>query len=473
MNKSLYKFGIFLLALIAACNLLQAILQLILGNQLLIQSSFIVWFIARHIIGLAGAVILFKYYQYRNHGTAFYTGIISTIASLSYAIVYFVMVLSWAKNSFYIPSLLLSLIISIIYALTLIFSATGKRIWLKASGIYTLMVGLAAISIVVWSLVSGNGQLNSSVAKTAQWVSIAGSLVPLFFVMQFLSEIKLLDTENPESTVNTSLADKLNVIRILTLITMLVFGAWVIGEGISSRYWGYKNFENTKRLARLFEARMFINSKGDTLRYRLLRPLDYDPQKKYPLVVSLPYGGKPGTDTIRQIEGAVAAEVLTTDSNRLKYPAFIFIPNCPPGSGWGGVPNYPSVDTLVYKAITALDTAFSIDTKRRYVSGISRGGAGSWHFICMRPDLFAAAIPVSGVEESQLASRIVDVDVWAFHGARDRNVPVEGSRGMIAAMRKAGQRPKYTEYPDKGHNIWWEASHTPGLWDWLFAQKKD
>jgi hypothetical protein len=473
MNKSLYKFGIFFLGLIAACNLLQAILQLILGNQLFTQSSFIAWFIARHIVWLAGAVILFKYYRYRNYRAAFYTGVIATAANLVYAAVYFAMLLSWAKNSYYMPLLLLSLIISIIYALTLIFSATGKRVWLRASGIYMLTIGLAAIVVVAWSLRSRDVQLNKSLEKAAYWVSFAGSLVPVFFIMHLLSEVKLLNEETIEGSVKTPLEDKLQVARILALITILVLGTWITGDGISSRYWDTMNFENTKKLARIFEARMYVNNQGDTLRYRLLKPLDYDPQKHYPLVVSLPYGGQPGTDTIRQIEGAVAAEVLTTDSNRRKYPAFIFIPNCPPGSGWGGVPNYPSVDTLVYKAITALDTAFSIDAKRRYVSGISRGGAGAWHFICMRPDLFAAAIPVSGVEEPQFASQIVDVDVWAFHGAKDNNAPVVGSRGMIAAMRKAGQTPKYTEYPDKGHNIWWDASHTPGLWDWLFAQRKD
>ena len=125
----------------------------------------------------------------------------------------------------------------------------------------------------------------------------------------------------------------------------------------------------------------------------------------------------------------------------------------------------------MYATINAL-TDPGIDAKRRYVTGISRGGYGAWQFICTRPDMFAAAIPVSAGGDPKLASKAVDVAIWAFHGVKDRNVPVSGSRDMIAAIKKAGGHPKYTEYPDEGHNIWDQVSKTPGLWDWLFAQKR-
>ena len=63
--------------------------------------------------------------------------------------------------------------------------------------------------------------------------------------------------------------------------------------------------------------------------------------------------------------------------------------------------------------------------------------------------------------------------VWAFHGAKDKNVPVSGSRDIISAIQKAGGHPKYTEYPNEAHNIWNNVIETPGLWAWLFAQKKE
>ena len=87
--------------------------------------------------------------------------------------------------------------------------------------------------------------------------------------------------------------------------------------------------------------------------------------------------------------------------------------------------------------------------------------------------MFAAAIPVCGGGDPKLARNIVDVPVWAFHGEKDRSVPVKLTREMIDAIKNAGGHPRYTEFPDAGHNIWDEVKNTPGLLEWLFAQKCD
>jgi predicted peptidase len=54
------------------------------------------------------------------------------------------------------------------------------------------------------------------------------------------------------------------------------------------------------------------------------------------------------------------------------------------------------VDLLVFEAISAFEEECAIDENRRYVTGLSMGGYGSWHFIGTRPEMFAAAIPVCG-----------------------------------------------------------------------------
>jgi predicted peptidase len=128
---------------------------------------------------------------------------------------------------------------------------------------------------------------------------------------------------------------------------------------------------------------------------------------------------------------------------------------------------------LVFETISALEEEFPLDTDRRYVAGNSLGGYGTWHLICARPELFAAAIPISGGGNPALARNIVDMPIWAFHGQKDRNVPVSGSRDIIEAIKKAGGNPRYTEYPDKAHNISKHVTDTPDLLDWLFAQQRD
>ena len=42
----------------------------------------------------------------------------------------------------------------------------------------------------------------------------------------------------------------------------------------------------------------------------------------------------------------------------------------------------------------------------------------------------------------------------------------------IDELKKNGCDVKYTEYPGVGHGCWFQAYKTPGLADWLFAQKK-
>lgn len=78
--------------------------------------------------------------------------------------------------------------------------------------------------------------------------------------------------------------------------------------------------------------------------------------------------------------------------------------------------------------------------------------------------MFVAAIPVCGGGDPDLAEKIIDVKVWAFHGRKDKTVPVRFSRGMIKAIKKAGGDPLYTEFPDGPHNIWSDVNHTPGYW---------
>lgn len=81
-------------------------------------------------------------------------------------------------------------------------------------------------------------------------------------------------------------------------------------------------------------------------------------------------------------------------------------------------------------------------------------------------------MPVCGGGDPSQAANMVDVAVWAFHGEDDRNVPVSGSRDMISAIKKSGGNPQYTEFAGSGHDIWYYVTITPGVFEWLFEQRK-
>jgi predicted peptidase len=43
---------------------------------------------------------------------------------------------------------------------------------------------------------------------------------------------------------------------------------------------------------------------------------------------------------------------------------------------------------------------------------------------------------------------------------------------MVKALEAAGGKPKYTEYPNVGHDSWNPAYADPEMFAWLFAQKR-
>jgi len=461
MNKNLYPWLIFFSALSAAAALLQSILHFLIGLQFFWLESFDIWFLIMNVTAFVGAILLLKYFYSQKYWFAFATGAFYSLCVFSYSILFYTILRFHQLTNFNAPLFVLTIVSGIVYAVSLMLLRAKNIRWLNAAGVYMLTIGIIMVSIYIWK----NDRI-------AQWVTVAGSLAPLFYVMHFLSQLRKLGTDRVNVPVRNPLENLVGLAGILSFLLTLAFGVIISNECYSSIYWTNVNNKKTLELTRLCDPGIFVNGKGDILRYRLLKPLDYDPTKKYPIVISLPYGGQPETDTIRQIGGAVAALLLASDNNRRRYPAFVFIPNRPPGAAWGGIPKYPTVDSLVFEAIDGLDRQFSIDEKRRYVIGLSLGGFGTWNFICKRPDMFAAAIPVSGGGDPRLAPKAVNVAVWAFHGTKDKNAPVSGSRNMINAIKSAGGNPKYTEYPDEGHNIWDKVTTTPGLLDWLFAQHR-
>jgi predicted peptidase len=226
----------------------------------------------------------------------------------------------------------------------------------------------------------------------------------------------------------------------------------------------------------------FVYKNGDnqSLPYRLLKPKDYDPHKKYPLVLFLHGAGERGADNKAQLQHVVW--VFATKENREKYPCFVLVPQCPPDHKWCDVdwfasthktPEKPSGPmAMTMKVIAQLEKDYSIDTKRRYVMGLSMGGYGAWDAISRYPEMFAAAVPICGGGDESKAPLIARIPVWVFHGDKDGAVKVERSRNMVAALKKAGGSPKYTEYPGVGHDSWVPAAKEPELLPWLFRQTR-
>ena len=226
----------------------------------------------------------------------------------------------------------------------------------------------------------------------------------------------------------------------------------------------------------LFREGVYKNTRGERMLYRLFVPRRYNKSRQYPLVLWLHGGAGRGQDNLKQISGGntSGSHVWTMPGNQAVHPCFVFAPQCAENGNWTTDEPVKSGRPLqlALEALAELQTKFSIDAARLYVTGQSMGGFGTWAVICEHPDLFAAAIPVCGGGDATQASKLSRLPVWAFHGEKDEAVSVERSRSMIAAMREAGGTPKYTEYKGAGHVIWNDVFKEPALISWVFTQRR-
>ena len=264
----------------------------------------------------------------------------------------------------------------------------------------------------------------------------------------------------------------------LTAADNIVYSQSALKEKNFIRYWLEENEKFP--YGEHFASR--IHQRGEfTLPYRIYIPFNYDPNKKYPLLLNLHGAGNRGSDNKRHllfINRPLSNPELSVDE------AIILYPHCPLENKWVHTNWYagsydleqvPESEELkaVLEVLAQVRENYSVDPNRIYLTGYSMGGYGTWTLLMNHPDLFAAAVPMCGAGDPNKAGVIKDIPIWAIHGAKDPIVPVKGSRDMAAALEKAGATNfRYTELPEVEHDAWNYTFNTPEIFHWLFSQQK-
>jgi predicted peptidase len=230
----------------------------------------------------------------------------------------------------------------------------------------------------------------------------------------------------------------------------------------------------------LFEPREFVGSDGKTLKYRLLKPLNYKPDKFYPLVIFLHGAGERGSDNTAQLLHGMAD--FCNKARREQNPCYVLAPQCPENEKWADIdwanesvilPKEASPSMrLTFELVDTMLVDAALDKNRIYITGLSMGGYGTWDSIVRRPDFFAAALPICGGGDPSTAEKIKHIAISCFHGADDKVVVPQKSRAIIDAIKAAGGSPLYTEYPGVGHNSWSQTYSSDAVHQWLFAQRR-
>ena len=240
--------------------------------------------------------------------------------------------------------------------------------------------------------------------------------------------------------------------------------------------------EQSEGLQNRFEAQV---QRGElAMPYRLFRP---SATEKRPLVLYLHGGGGMGSDNVKQLQfgNIFGTRVWLLPQNQKRFPCYVLAPQT--DSGWirynawepteAGLPTVlPGLGEsarMVFQIVDKLCQQYAIDQRRIYVTGNSMGGSGVWHLTAERPKFFAAAVAVCGSDTAEDALASLDTPLWNFHGDADQAVPASLSRNRIAALRKAGGHPLYTEYAGADHNGATDLAYTePALPEWVFSHSR-
>jgi predicted peptidase len=229
-----------------------------------------------------------------------------------------------------------------------------------------------------------------------------------------------------------------------------------------------------------FEKHLSISKTNDTLPYRLLSPLNENSSIKYPLLVYLHGSGSRGNDNEALVNKL--APGFTDSLNRINFPCYILVPQCPQNDSWVLFPDFPNsiatTDTptkackQTLELIHHLIQTKNIDSDRIYLTGFSLGGEGTFDMISREPDLFACAVPLASVADTSKAKFVKNIPLWAFHGSDDNVNDIKYSKMMVDAIIKAGGTPKFTIVENCKHDCRNAAYENSEIWKWMFEQKK-
>ena len=226
---------------------------------------------------------------------------------------------------------------------------------------------------------------------------------------------------------------------------------------------------------------------GDTLPVRILYPENFDPAKKYPLMLFLHGRGECGNDNEKQLTHG--SKMFLDLEFRKNHPAVVVFPQCSEDSYWSNV-EIEAVNTKRFftfqkggeptkamKLLLSFTKEFFekdfVDKSKIYVGGLSMGGMGTYEILRREPKTFAAAFAICGGDHIKNCKKYKNVPLWIFHGGLDDIVSPQFSYGIYRRLRELGHTPKFNIYLKANHNSWDSAFAEPDLLPWLFSHKKD
>ncbi|NNE78234.1 MAG: prolyl oligopeptidase family serine peptidase [Pricia sp.] len=198
--------------------------------------------------------------------------------------------------------------------------------------------------------------------------------------------------------------------------------------------------------------------------YYLYFPDEYEENQneKFPLLLFLHGGGESGKN-LDVVKRNGPPKLIVSGK---QFPFLILAPQNPHRKKWWNT-------TALIQLLDTIVENNRVDTKRIYLTGLSRGGGAAWDLAVQYPEKFAAMAVVCGMAPLPYASWLdKNMPIWVFHGEEDRSIPISESENMVNKLKRMGYDVRFTRYPGVGHESWIPAYNTDELYEWFMQQER-
>lgn len=238
---------------------------------------------------------------------------------------------------------------------------------------------------------------------------------------------------------------------------------------------------------------------GQVLPYNIFLPKDYNPKEQYPLILFIHDAGTasgPVTQTLYQGNGATS---WAEPEAQARHKCIVVAPEYPVitvDDNW----NYSHHLDATIALLKDLQTRYSIDSTRIYVTGQSMGCMSSIVMMLKEPNLFAGALLVAGKWDPELMKPLDQQNIWIIscegdlssntlqgeavelwrkqgnnvsEATWDMTLPSQKLSEKANEMRNEGNHLLFTHLTGGNHRAtWFVAYGIEGIQDWLFEQHK-